>query len=198
MFSETEIAVINNNKEVQEVVNELKLKFLAKEAEFFEIETHDFLALIFLSTAVGKAMANNHISFAEEMSLQKKARKLSKGGFFLSKDPVADGMKYLIKSFDSWEEVFYKAVHDIFLILFKEETIEAANNPTYKFEQRITYAPYLLVRFLTCLFLETDDDVLEPGRIRKIEFDKLKDIGNKTGFSELRIFTEFLDRFEVK
>jgi hypothetical protein len=198
MFSEAEIAVINENEEVQKIVESLKTDFLEKEAKYFEISAHDFLSLIFLSTAVGKAMANDHISFAEEMSLQKKARKLSKGGFFISKDPVADGMKYLIKSFNNWEEKFYKAIFDIFHILFSDETIKRANNPDYHYEDRIMNAPYLLIRFLSSLFLERDEDILNPGKIRKVEFDKISEIGKKIGFAELLIFTEFLDKYELK
>jgi hypothetical protein len=132
------------------------------------------------------------------MSLQKKARKLSKGGFFISKDPVADGMKYLIKSFKDWEEKFYKAIFDIFHILFSDETIKRANNPDYHYEDRIMNAPYLLIRFLSSLFLERDEDILNPGKIRKVEFDKISEIGKKIGFAELLIFTEFLDKYELK
>ncbi len=198
MFSEAEIAVINDNKDVQKVVETLKVAFLKKEAEYFEISPHNFLSLIFLSTAVGKAMANDSISFGEEMSLQKKARQLSKGGFFLTKDPVADGMKYLIKSFSDWENEFYKAIYDIFHILFDEATIERANNPDLGYEDRVMNAPYLMVRFLSSLFLERDDDILNPGKIKKIEYEKIKEIGKKIGFSELHIFEEFLNKYELK
>ena len=120
MFTEAEIAVIIENQEIEKVVESLKTHFIQKEAPYFEISNHDFLSLILLSPVVGKAMANNNISFREEMSLQKKARKLSKGGFFLSKDPVADAMKYLIKKFDQWEDEFYSSIKSVFYILFEK------------------------------------------------------------------------------
>lgn len=198
MFSETEIAVINENKKVQSIVEQLKKDFIEEEAKYFEISDHDFLSLIFMSPAVGKAMANNNISFGEEMSLQKKARKLSKGGFFLSKDPVADGMKYLIKGFDKWEQRFYQAIYDIFHMLFSEEDIKAANDGSLSYEFKIMQAPYLMVRFLSALFLEREEDILKPGKIRKIEFDKISTIGEKIGFHQLSMFKEFLDRYELK
>ncbi|MFT4740202.1 MAG: hypothetical protein ACJAT1_002375 [Marivirga sp.] len=198
MFSESEIAVINESTEVQEIVEKLKKSFLEQEAKYFEISSHDFLSLIMMSTAVGKAMANNNISFGEEMSLQKKARKLSKGGFFLSKDPVADGMKYLIKNFPNWEQKFYQAIYDIFDVLFTKEEILIANNEALSYEQRIMKAPYLMVRFLSSLFLEREEDILSPGKIRKIEFDKISVIGEKIGFSKLHMFEEFLQRYEIK
>jgi hypothetical protein len=198
MFSESEIALINESKEVQEIVEKLKKSFLEQEAKYFEISSHDFLSLIMMSPAVGKAMANNNISFGEEMSLQKKARKLSKGGFFLSKDPVADGMKYLIKNFANWEQKFYQAIYAIFDVIFTKEEILIANNEALSYEQRVMKAPYLMVRFLSSLFLEREEDILSPGKIRRIEFDKISAIGEKIGFDKLSLFQEFLQRYEIK
>ncbi|WP_375577688.1 hypothetical protein ABWH96_11580 [Marivirga tractuosa] len=198
MFTEAEIAVIIDNEEIDKIVENLKKEFLEKEAPYFEISNHDFLSLILLSPVVGKAMANNNISFREEMSLQKKARKLSKGGFFLSKDPVADCMKFLIKKFDQWEDEFYKSIKSIFHILFEEETLGKANNTAVPYQIRIMEAPYILVRFISSLFLEREEDILSPGKIRNIEFEKIKSIGEKTGLSDLNLFNEFIEAFEVK
>ncbi|WMN11109.1 hypothetical protein QYS49_37230 [Marivirga salinae] len=198
MFTEAEIAVIIENQEIEKITEALRKDFLEKTAPYFEISNHDFLSLILLSPVVGKAMANNNISFKEEMSLQKKARKLSKGGFFLSKDPVADCMKFLIKKFDQWEDEFYGTINKIFHILFEKETIDKANDTTKSYQIRVMEAPYILVRFISSMFLEREEDILNPGKIRNIEFDKIKSIGMKTGLSELTIFNEFLEAFEVK
>jgi hypothetical protein len=198
MFTEAEIAVIIENQEIDKIVETLKSDFLKKEAPYFEISNHDFLSLILLSPVVGKAMANNNISFREEMSLQKKARKLSKGGFFLSKDPVADGMKFLIKKFDQWEDDFYRAIKSIFQVLFEKETLDKANNASVPYQIRVMDAPYILVRFISSLFLEREEDILNPGKIRKIEFEKIKSIGEKTGLTELNLFNEFIKAFKVK
>ncbi|SMG12850.1 hypothetical protein SAMN05661096_00548 [Marivirga sericea] len=198
MFTEAEIAVIIENQDIDKIVEDLKKKFLEKEAPYFEISNHDFLSLILLSPVVGKAMANNNISFREEMSLQKKARKLSKGGFFLSKDPVADGMKFLIKKFDQWEDDFYSSIRSIFQVLFEKETLDRANNTSVPYQIRVMEAPYILVRFISSLFLERDEDILNPGKIRNMEFNKIKSIGDKIGLSELSLFNEFIKAFEVK
>ena len=198
MFSESEIAVIIENDSVQKTIDKIKTSFLEKEAKYLDISDHDFLSLIFMSTAIGKAMANDNISFGEEMSLQKKARKLSKGGFFLSKDPVADGMKFLIKGFKEWEQEFYQAINDIFHSLFDEQTIKEINDENLSYENRIMRAPYLMVRFISSLFLERDEDILNPGKIKKIEFEKIEAIGKKLGFDKLKVFREFLDRYEIK
>jgi hypothetical protein len=143
-------------------------------------------------------MANNNISFKEEMSLQKKARKLSKGGFFLSKDPVADCMKFLIKNFNEWEDEFYKAIKKIFNVLFDEETLAKANDTTVAYTIRVMDSPYILIRFISSLFLEREEDILNPGKLRKIEWEKINLIGERTGLSEYNLFKEFIGSFEVK
>lgn len=198
MFTEAEIAVIIDNQEIDKIVDSLRKDFLEKTAPYFEINNHDFLSLILLSPVVGKAMANNNISFKEEMSLQKKARKLSKGGFFLSKDPVADCMKFLIKNFNDWEDQFYESIKKIFHVLFEETTLQKANNKATPYNIRVMEAPYILIRFISSLFLEREEDILNPGRLRKIEWEKIKSIGDKTGLSDLSLFNEFIESFEVK
>ncbi|MGM0581822.1 MAG: hypothetical protein ACQETL_14135 [Bacteroidota bacterium] len=198
MFTEAEIAVIIENQEIDKIVEDFRKEFLQEVAPYFEISNHDFLSLILLSPVVGKAMANNNISFKEEMSLQKKARKLSKGGFFLSKDPVADCMKFLIKKFDTWEDKFYTIINKIFNILFEKETLDKANDTSIPYKIRVMECPYILVRFISSLFLEREEDILNPGRIRNIEWEKIKSIGEKTGLSEMNLFNEFIEAFEVK
>jgi len=198
MFTEAEIAVIIENQEIDKIVDDFRKKFLEETAPYFEINSHDFLSVILLSPVVGKAMANKNISFKEEMSLQKKARKLSKGGFFLSKDPVADCLKFLIKNFSNWEDEFYKTINRIFHVLFEKDTLEKANDGSVPYNVRVMEAPYILVRFISSLFLEREEDILNPGKLRKIEWEKIKSIGEKTGLSELNLFNEFIESFEVK
>ena len=198
MFTESEISVIIENKKIEEITDQLRKDFIQKEAPYFEISNHDFLSLILLSPSVGLSMANNNISFKEEMALQKKARKLSKGGFFLSKDPVADGMKFLIKKFKDWQDPFYAAINAIFDTLFDEQSLAAANSSDLGYQASVMHSPYLLVRFISCLVLERDEDILSPGKIRAIEFDKTKEIGEKTGIAKLKLFQNFLLAYEVK
>lgn len=198
MFSEAEIAILISNKEIDAVVDQLKKDFIQKEAPYLKMENHDFLAVILLSPEVGKKMANQSISFGEEMSLQKKARQYSKGGFFLSKDPVVDGLKYLIKSFVNWEDKFYESINQCLAILLKSEELHLINDKTLSFESRVMRSPYLLVRFISSLFLENDKEILNPGKIKKEELDKIYEIGEKIGLSKHLIFKEFLSKYELK
>ncbi len=93
---------------ILEATKALKQEFVNKEAEFLDISDHDFLALAMMTPTVGIALANGSVSLFEELALNKKARKLSKGGYFLKRDPVVDGMKYLIKDFDIWRNKFFE------------------------------------------------------------------------------------------
>ena len=48
-----------------------------------DLSEHDFLSLILMTPTVGIALANGSISLFEELALNKMARKMSKGGYFL-------------------------------------------------------------------------------------------------------------------
>ena len=56
------------------------------------------------------ALANGSVSLFEELALNKKARKLSKGGYFLKKDPVVYAMKFLLDKYDIWEARFFEVL----------------------------------------------------------------------------------------
>ena len=79
-----------------------------------------------------------------------------------------------------------------------EDTLRKANNTDVAYQTRVIEAPYILVRFISSLFLERDEDILNPGKIRNIEFEKIKAIGEKTGLSELNLFNEFIKAFDLK
>src|SRR5690606_23114387 len=110
MFSENEIATMIEIPEVLDSVTAIRKAFIEKEANFLEISEHDFLSLIMMTPTVGIALSNGTISLFEELALNKMARKMSKGGFFLKVDPVAHAMKFLIKNFTNWELPFYEVI----------------------------------------------------------------------------------------
>ena len=116
MFTENEVAIMLENKSVDEAVYNLKKEFVKDEAKFLEINNHDFLSLVLLSPSVGVALANKSVSLFEELALNKKARKLSKGGYFMKKDPVVIAMGYLIRNFSKWEDRFF----NVLVVVMKE------------------------------------------------------------------------------
>ncbi len=198
MFSETEIAIILQDKSIDKVVEQLKKNFTEKEAPYLTLSNHDFFALILLSPEVGLKLADNSISLSEELSLQKKARKYSKGGFFLSKDPVVGSLKFLIKNFKSWEDEFYEAIQKCFLILVKPTNHQIINDTNISFENKVMQSPYLLIRFISSLFLDNIEDILNPGMLKKVEYDKLIEIGDKTSLNNYLIFKEFTSKYHLK
>ena len=110
MFTEYEIETMMEYPEVQSAALELKKEFLKAEAPYLEISDEDFFSLIVMTPTIGIAMADGSISLWEEMALNKKARKLSKGGYFMKKDPVVYAMKYLIKNYDNWSDRFFEVL----------------------------------------------------------------------------------------
>ena len=122
MFTENEIGALILDPDIKESTEKLREKFIEEEAPFLEISIHDFLSLILITPSVGIALANSKVSLMEEMALNKKARKYSKGGYFLKKDPVVTAMGYLIKHYDIWSEIFYAHIKKLVgLMLDKEE-----------------------------------------------------------------------------
>ena len=102
MFTENEIASLIARPDILEKIEPLKKEFIKKEAQFLEINDHDFLSLMIICPSVGIALANGSVSLFEEISLNKKARKLSKGGYWMKKDPVVVASPLRAQASASW------------------------------------------------------------------------------------------------
>lgn len=198
MFSENEIAIMIEIPEVLEAVTELKKDFVTNEANFLEISEHDFLSLIMMTPTVGIAKANGSISLFEELALNKMARKMSKGGFFMKVDPVAHAMKFLIKNFEPWEEKFIEVIKLCMRSTFDLDHLKKEKVDSDSFGLAIMHMPYLFVRCLSSFFLHDDADIVEERPISSVEYEKVKDIGNKLGLSDYPIFKAFCKTYEVK
>lgn len=199
MFTENEVAMMIQSEAILEIVEGLKKEFLGKEAPYMEIQNHDFLSLILLVPAIGVAYANANISLKEELNLNKKARKLSMGGYFIKKDPVIAGMQFLIKKFEPWEEQFLQALKKIMFRLFdKEALVNAPSAPDASFVRQVLNAPYIFIRFLSCFFLNNEEDIVRPNKMQAVELDKVKSIGEKLGLSDIPLFLEFCNTFSTK
>ncbi|MTI38512.1 hypothetical protein [Fulvivirga lutimaris] len=203
MFSENEIATIIEIPEVLDEVIKLRKEFIETEANFLEISEHDFLSLIMMTPTVGVALANGTISLFEELALNKMARKMSKGGFFMKVDPVAHAMKFLIKSFDKWELPFLEVIKiaitntcDLKSLKLNNANDEADN--IIGFARELMYAPYAFVRFMTSFFLHDEAEIVEERAISSVEFEKIQDIGNKLEISQYLVFTLFCKTFELR
>jgi len=204
MFTEYEIDTMMEIEDVQNATFELKKKFMKAEAPYLEISDNDFFSMVMMAPTVGIAKADGKLTLFEELALNKKARKLSKGGYFMKKDPVVHAMKFMIKKFDDWQDKFYEmlntTMHRSFDMkaLETDETIsEEVSYREYKVE--VLKSPYILIRFISSFFLENDEDIFNEKRvIRKSEYRSMLHTGEKLGLQKVKVFQMFCKTFDVR
>lgn len=204
MFTEYELESMVEIPEILEATQVLKKDFIKHEAPYLEISDHDFFSMVMMSPMVGVAMANGSISFFEERSLNKKARKLSKGGYFMKKDPVVYAMQFLIKKFDGWDNKFYDLLKLAIEKSFHYEGItkqkaSAAEVSYAEYKREVLKQPYILIRFIASFFLENDEEIISNERtIGKSEHASMEEIGAKLGLDDIPIFQMFCKTFTIK
>ena len=203
MFTEYEVQTFLTIPEIAHRSDELRKEFIREEAHFLEISNHDFLSLILMTPVIGIANANNNISLFEEISLNKMARKMSKGGYFMSQDPVAKAMQFLIKDFDKWEPVFLNTIKEFMRYTFDfsciNTTIQSDEEIDFDvFPREIMVVPYILVRCLSSFFLQGEVEIVEHHSILKVEYEKIISIGKALEIDHLNIFKAFLTTFNVR
>lgn len=203
MFTEYEIESMIAYPEVLEATKILKKDFLKTEAPYLEVSDEDFFSLIIMTPTIGIAMADGKITLFEEMALNKKARKLSKGGYFMKKDPVVYAMKFLIKNYDNWQDKFFEVLKMTIKVTCGLDSMNAnpfdANQEVdyHEYREAILHSPYLLIRFIASFFLENDEDIInENHRIGKSEYEKLVLIGEKLDLHHLSVFKMFCKTFQ--
>lgn len=203
MFSENEVAIMIEIPEVLASVTTSRKNFIEQEANFLEISEHDFLSLVMMTPTVGMALANGTVSLFEELALNKMARKMSKGGFFMKIDPVAHAMKFLIKSFDKWEAEFFEIIRLCMSKTFDIDKLAKVDSDQTDFDlnafgRELMQVPYACVRFISSFFLHDESEIVEERSISSVEYDKILDIGSKLNMSDYLIFATFCKTFSVK
>lgn len=205
MCTEYEIDTMMELPEVQQATAELKKDFIRNEAPYLEITDHDFFALIMMTPTVGMALANGSVSLFEELALNKKARKLSQGGYFMKKDPVVYAMKFLIKKYDTWCEKFFNVLKITMHVAFDMEKMEKQafdedRKVSYEeYKRTVLSTPYILIRFIASFFLENDEDIINDKRhIGRNEYLQMLKIGEQMGLEKLPVFQMFCKTFDQK
>lgn len=203
MFSENEIATMIEIEEIKQATVAVKRQFIDEEANFLDISDHDFLSLIMVTPAIGVALANGSISLFEELALNKMARKMSKGGYFMKTDPVAHAMKFVVKNFDKWEKEFLGIVETCMDATFdrtqlKELTSNESGDVIKDFARDLMKVPYIFVRFLSTMVLNDESDIVERRSISKVEYEKIEDIGVQLHINDIPVFRSFCGTFEVR
>ena len=205
MFTEYEIETMLAIPAIQESTSQLKKDFISNEAPYLDLTDHDFFSLVMMSPTVGIAMADGTISFFEERALNKKARKLSKGGYFMEKDPVVNAMKFLIKKFDVYQDKFFGvlnvAMHSSFdMTGIETSDFDESKDVSYEeYKRAVLNSPYVLIRFIVSFFLENDEDIISSKRkIGRNEYLQLIKIGERIGLNKLPVFQMFCKTFDQK
>ena len=203
MFTEYEIDTMMEIRDIQQATFELKKYFIKNEAPYLEITDHDFFSLVMMAPTVGIAKADGKVTLFEELALNKKARKLSKGVYFMKKDPVVYAMKYLIKNYYNWSDRFFEVLKitiqttckldDLILVPFDRE-----KEVDYKeFKKAVLGSPYILIRFIASFFLENDEDIINSNhKIGKTEYQRLLIIGEKLELDKIPVFQMFCQTFK--
>ena len=202
MFTEYEIESMIAYPEVKEITQTLKKDFLKNEAPYLEISDDDFFSLIIMTPTIGIAMADGKISLFEEMALNKKARKLSKGGYFMKKDPVVYAMKFLIKNYYNWSDKFLDVLKETIKITCGEDNIKYVkpndSEVDYnEYREAVLHSPYILIRFIASFFLENDEDVINQNhKVGKEEYQRMILIGEKLELDQVSVFQMFCKTFK--
>jgi hypothetical protein len=204
MFSEYDVAILIEFEKINNALHPLKEDFIRDEAPMLDISDHDFLSLILMTPSVGVALANNSISLFEELALNKMARRMSRGGFFLKADPVVHAMKFMIKSFDKWEPRFYKVIRltmdmscDRSFLKSAERSMEF-DDPIKLLAYDLMRVPHIFVNFMSSFVLTDESLTVGQRSISQVEFEKLQEIGNRLELMEFPVFQSFLNTFKVK
>ncbi len=204
MFTEKELSALILHPKVKESVQNLKNKFIEEEAPFMEISDHDFLALMLLTPSVGIALADDSITLFEEMALNKKARKYSKGGYFLKKDPVVDAMKHLIKDYDHWGPVFLEQLRIFIEDMVDKQALmqskideEGTTDEEYLVE--VLQAPFLFIRFVSSFLSNSEDeDFAARRKVSQKEYDRIVDILKRIDIIDIPLVRKHLSKYVIK
>ena len=199
----SELIALVREKEVMQAIMDLKKDFLKVDDNFMDMGDSEFISLILLAPSIGVALANGSVSLFEELTLNKKARKLSRRSFFLNSDPITPAVEYLIKNFPEWEDRFYQVIKVTMHSSLKKNNVilETLKNPdalTGDIKRDILNAPFIFVKFLSFLFLEEDDDLINERTINKVELEKILEIGRKLEIDNVPIFEAFCYTFTVR
>ncbi len=197
MFTEEEIDYFLVDPRVMESVKVCMADFKKKEIPYLEISEHDFLSLIMVMPSVGLALADKKLSFLEELALNKKARKMSKGKFFLKKDPVAHAMKYVIKKYDTWEAPFFSVINTCLVASIDSEEIKK-KTISGDLAASLAGMPYIFVRFLSTLFMPEDKIPIQEHAVKSVVKEKMSDMGEKLGLKDYEVFNLFIDQIKTR
>ena len=204
MFTENEINALVVHPKISELTTQLKDEFIEKCAPYLEISNHDFMSLAILTPTIGVALSNGSVSLIEEMTLNKKARKLSKGGYWMKKDPVVYAMGHLIKHFDEWSDRFLSYLRIVVDLscnrqeLLKSE-VDRDEVTDEEFLIEVLKAPFIFIRLLSSFFHnDEEEDFVARRNISRMEYDRMLGYADAIGMGDIPIFKKYITKLNVK
>lgn len=199
MLTEKEVEQLLDIPEVKTIVEQLHFSFIDEEPQLKNIGLHDFFSGLLLTPSVALAQVDGTTSLFEELSLNKKARRFSKGGFLLHHDPVVKMINHLQTSFKHWEQRFLEALNKILGVIVPEISNDSkAPSGTVVSFQTFMHASYILIRLLETFFLPEGEEITNKRRVSILEYQKISSIAENLQLSSIVFFQNFIKTFEVK
>jgi len=203
MLTENEVGQLIQIPEIRSIVQPIYQGFVEEEQQFQHLSLHDFLSGMLMIPSIALARVDGATSLFEELALNKKARRFSKGGFFLKQDPVIKLVGLLQERLDCWESRFLDGLNGIMKTITPEITsagnsgVEQNNYPENMFLS-VMKSSYILIRFLETFFLPEGEELTGHRTVSRDEYEKILNIGERLQLSGLYSFQNFTRTFEVK
>ena len=198
MLTENEIAQLLEIPEVKSIVEELHASFTNTELPLKTIELHDFFSGLLLAPSVALAQVDGTTSLFEELSLNRKARRFSKGGFLLQHDPVVKMIIHLQTCFKLWEDRFFSSLQKIVRVVVPELSGYGISGSSTTPGVSILHSSYILVRLLETFFLPEGEELTNKRRVSNLEYEKISSIADNLQLTAIGSFQNFINTFEVK
>ncbi|MCX2744087.1 hypothetical protein OO013_09435 [Mangrovivirga sp. M17] len=195
MLDESHINSVLKDTDIKDKTKDLRASFKEDVAPMLDISTHDFLSLVYITPSLAIAKSYHDVNIFEELSINTKARKLSKGKYFLQSDPVAHAIKYLLDSFDKWEDKFYNHLKYIIDKNVNESKVDSKSTDVI---ESFNNSPHDLALVIETFFLNEGESIADEREISKKELGKVKYILEKTGLSYLHPVKLFLNTYKLK
>jgi hypothetical protein len=198
MLTYNELATLLEDGQLEAELAALKRQSSQELPLLQELNVLEFAVLVLLTPAVGIALAQGNISLFEELSLQRKIKRLLQ-------DRVEDMYKVLksmLPFFAQYQDTYYQFIGKLIFNTFEKNPLflEGLQKqlPTHSLALNLLHAPWILVKLLSFLFLEEDEQLTAPPTFSAAEFEKIVEIGRKTGISKLPLFEQFCNQITVK
>jgi hypothetical protein len=201
MLTENEVGQLLEIPDVQEVVEELHQTFTKEEREFKEISQHDFLSGMLMLPSVALALVDGTTSLSEELTLNKKARRFSKGGFFLRQDPVVKLVNHMQSQFSQWESRFFVGLGKILKVVIPEFSSKHNTKEVKSSDGEflvVMNSSYILIKLFETFFLPEGEEITNKRYVSLNEYQTMVEIGKNLQLSEIGSFRNFIKTFEVK